>query len=107
MQLKRVSVMLKIFRGELKYNNFYYYTEHTSESFEAKHEAEEVGKIISDYVRGLTDRQQYIFISRFYMTDLVENIAKSLGLTESGVYKALTAIKQGLKSNLVKKGVFI
>ena len=34
-------------------------------SVEAEYEAAEIGKIISDYVRSLSDRQMYIFIDRF------------------------------------------
>lgn len=79
----------------------------STETVEDKIEAEELGKIISEYVRGLSKQQQYIFVGRFYMADTIENIAKELGITTSSVYKAIDRIKKGLKSYLQGKGVYI
>lgn len=79
----------------------------STESVEEIVEAEEVGKIISEYVRGLSKNQQYIFVGRFYMADTIENIAKELGITTSSVYKAIYRIKKGLKSYLQGKGVYL
>lgn len=69
--------------------------------------AKEVGRIISDFVRGLSDKRQYIFMSRFYMVESVEVIAGELHLTESTVYKELTKLKKELKDRLEAEGVTI
>lgn len=79
----------------------------STETIEEKLEAEEVGRIISEYVRGLSKQQQYIFVGRFYMADTVENIAKELGVTPSSIYKAIDRIKKGLKCSLQGKGVYL
>ena len=79
----------------------------STESVEEIVEAEEVGKIISEYVRSLSKQQQYIFVGRFYMADTIENIAKELGITTSSVYKAIDRIKKGLKSYLQGKVVYL
>ena len=80
---------------------------HSVETVEEQIEAKEVGKIISDYVRGLSKQQQYIFVGRFYFADTIENIAKELGITTSSVYKAIDRIKKGLKSYLQGKGGYL
>ncbi len=72
-----------------------------------EYEAVELGKIISDFVSKLSDRQRYIFIDRFYMAEPVGSIAADLNIGVSTVYRELEAIKQGLKIHLEKKGVCI
>lgn len=69
--------------------------------------AKEVGRIISDFVRALSDKRQYIFMSRFYMFEPVEVIAGELHLTESAVYKELTKLKKELKDRFEAEGVTI
>ena len=84
-----------------------YDTLKSDKTAEEQYEAEEVGKIISEYVRCLSKKNQYIFVGRFYMLDSVDSIANELGMSASNVYKALNRIKQGLKCYLEKNGVFI
>lgn len=79
----------------------------SEETVEEEYSAIELGKQISDFVRGLSEREQYIFMSRYYFADPIESIAKALGKTESSVYKALTKIKKALKNYLEERGVLI
>ena len=67
-------------------------------------QAEELGKIISDYVRSLSKRQRYIFMSRYYVAEPIEKIAQELGMSKSTVNKEITFIKAGLKTVLEKEG---
>lgn len=67
-------------------------------------DAVELGKIISDYLRTLSDRQQFIFIGRYYMAESVESIAKDLNMTASAVYKELGKLKSNLKNYLERSG---
>lgn len=69
--------------------------------------AEEVGRIINDYVNELPERQRYIFIARFYMAESVESIADDLNIAMATVYRELDKIKQGLKLHLEKNEVYI
>ena len=84
-----------------------YDTLQASDSIETELETNEIGHLISDYVRGLSKQNRFIFVGRFYMADSVENIANELDLTPSSIYKALERIKIGLKNHLEKKGVII
>ena len=70
-------------------------------------DAESLKAIINEYVRLLNARRRYIFIGRYYMAESVDTLARTLGITESSVYKELTKIKNGLKKHLEKNGVNI
>lgn len=80
---------------------------HSDETVEAEYVAEEVGKIINDYVRELPDRQRYIFIDRFYLAESVETIATDLSISVPTVYREIDKIKQSLKLYLERNGVYI
>ncbi len=68
--------------------------------------AEELGRIISKFVRALPDRRMYIFMSRYYAARPVKVIAKMLRCSESTVHKELASIKRDLKKTLEKEGYF-
>lgn len=70
-------------------------------------EARELGGIISDFVRGLSPKRQYIFMGRFYFADPVAVIAKELGITESAVYKEIKKLRNDLKTFLELKEVYV
>ena len=82
-------------------------TLHSEYLVEKEYEAKEVGKLINDYVRKLTERQRYIFIDRFYLAESVETIANDLSISVPTVYREIEKIKQGLKNHLERNEVFI
>lgn len=63
-----------------------------------------LGRVIGDFVRSLSDRRMYIFISRYYFARPIREIAKLLGCSESTVNKEIAAIKCALKEKLKKEG---
>ncbi|MGM9632210.1 MAG: RNA polymerase sigma factor [Eubacteriales bacterium] len=73
-------------------------------SFENEDTAAHLGKIISDFVRSLSKRQRYIFMSRYYVAEPIEKIAAELGVSKSTVNKDISAIKSGLEEALGKEG---
>lgn len=79
----------------------------SDESVEAALEAKEIGRLTSEYVRGLSKQNRYIFIGRFYIGDSVNQIANELHLTSSSIYKALEKIKNGLKVYFQSNGVIV
>ncbi len=80
---------------------------HSDASVEEEYEAAEIGKIINDYVRSLSDRQRYIFIDRFYLAEDVETISADLSISISTVYREIEKIKQGLRLHLERNDIFI
>lgn len=70
-------------------------------------QANELGRVISDFVRSLPDRRMYIFMSRYYMARPIKEIAELLGCSESTVNKEIAVIKRDLKERLEKEGYFL
>ena len=73
-------------------------------SFENEENAKIIGSIINDYVKGLSQRQRYIFMSRYYVAEPIETIAHELSVSVSTVKKEISSIKIGLKEALKKEG---
>lgn len=82
-------------------------TLHGDDSVAVKYEMAEVGKIINNYMRELSDRQRYIFIDRFYLAESVETIATDLSISVPTVYREIDKIKHSLKLYLEWNDVYI
>ena len=74
---------------------------------DSEFDAERLGRIISDFVRSLPERKQFIFISRYYLADPIDTIASDLSLSRSMVNKVLSAIRSALKEKLESEGYSI
>ena len=74
---------------------------------ESYFDAKRLGEVVSRFVRELPERQQYIFMSRYFAADSVENIARELDLSKIMVKKELAAIRAVLKEALEKEGYFV
>ncbi len=66
----------------------------------------QLGSIINDYIKTLSDREEFIFICRYYCSDRISDIAEMLHVSERTVFNELTAIRRGLKKILVQEGYF-
>ena len=73
----------------------------------AEIEAKELGKIISNYVRSLSDRQMYIFVGRYYFAEPIAKICEELGCSSSTAKREIKAIKNGLKEKLESEGFIV
>ncbi|MBQ5602702.1 MAG: sigma-70 family RNA polymerase sigma factor [Clostridia bacterium] len=71
-----------------------------SEAFDS----ERLGKVISSFVRSLSERRQFIFMSRYYAAEPIDKIASALSLSRSSVNKELAAIRSALKEKLESEG---
>lgn len=67
-------------------------------------DANELGRVISDFVRSLSQRRMYIFMSRYYIFRPINEISKLLGCSESTVNKEIASIKKQLKEKLNEEG---
>lgn len=74
------------------------------ETVEKELDAYFLGKIISDYLRTLTERGRFIFMSRYYVANTVDRIARDLNMSRSAVNKELARIRSGLKEKLESEG---
>ena len=64
----------------------------------------ELAKAISRFVRMLSERQSYIFISRYYFAQPIAKISKDLSCSDSTVKRELAVIKKQLKAHLESEG---
>lgn len=74
------------------------------EGADAELDTKELGRVISDFVRSLTERRRFIFISRYYMAEPIDTIAGDLELSRSMVNKELATIRRILKEKLESEG---
>ena len=74
---------------------------------DSEFDAERLGRVISDFVRSLSERRQFIFLSRYYVSDPIDTIAKNLSLSRSMINKELAAIRTALKEKLESEGYSI
>ena len=74
---------------------------------EAAFDAKRLGQVISEFVRSLPPRRRFIFMSRYYLAEHIDAIAKDLGLSRSMVNKELAAIRRSLKEKLEREGYFV
>jgi RNA polymerase sigma-70 factor (ECF subfamily) len=75
------------------------------DSPEVEYESAVVGKVINTYLRTLSERDMCLFISRYFCSDPIGDIAKKCGMSESGVKKALLRLREGLRNELEKEGI--
>ena len=74
------------------------------ETPEDAYDAVRLGEIITEFVQDLPKRGRYIFMSRYYVAETVDRIARDLGVSRSTVHKELAAIRRDLKEKLEKEG---
>lgn len=67
-------------------------------------DGETLGRVLSDFLRSLNTRKRYIFMSRYYIADSIEKIARDLNVSRSTVNKELAAIRKSLKEKLESEG---
>jgi RNA polymerase sigma-70 factor (ECF subfamily) len=75
-----------------------------SRDMAAELDTKELGRIISDFLRQLPRRQRFIFISRYYMAEPIDAIAKELHLSRSMVNKDLATVRRSLRKKLESEG---
>ena len=73
-------------------------------SAEEEYFLNELSRLLSQYLRSLPERSAFIFITRYYCSDRISDIAAMLHVSESTVFRELTSIRQGLKELLEKEG---
>ncbi len=70
----------------------------------SEQDARELADVISTWLRTLTERQRYIFMSRYYDARSIVEIAQIVGCSRSTVNAEIALIKASLKKTLEKEG---
>ena len=69
--------------------------------------SESVKRVVETYLRSTTQRRMYVFISRFFYSYTVAQIAGRLGCSVSLVNKELARIKSELRACFEKEGITV
>lgn len=74
------------------------------DSFHTEQQARALGDLLTAFTSTLSDRRAYIFMSRYYLSRPIDEIAEKLGCSKSTVNKEIAAIKQDLRQLLESEG---
>ncbi len=67
----------------------------------------QISKVLNTYLYGLSKRERFIFVCRYYYSDNVKYIAQMLDLSDKTVYRELARIRNGLREALLEEGIVI
>ena len=77
------------------------------DSIDRERATRELADIINQALGAMKDREQYIFVCRYYYADKISAIASSLGVSEVTVNRTLSKLRSDLKSRLDAAGYTI
>jgi RNA polymerase sigma-70 factor (ECF subfamily) len=64
-----------------------------------------VGEVLNAFLHGLSERDQLIFVCRYYYCDKVTDIGEMLNISDRTVFRALSDMRDTLKEKLSKEGI--
>ena len=64
----------------------------------------ELARVLNSFVLTLQDKQEFIFVCRYYFADKVDTIAAMLKTSPRTVYRELSVIRESLKQYLEQEG---
>ena len=70
-------------------------------------QAEEIGRIVTRYLEGVSDRRLYVFVSRYFFALTIPQIAKRLSCSQSLVSKEVAEIKRELRNLLEQEEIYV
>ena len=73
---------------------------------EGQVDAKELGKVINQFVVSLPEREQNLFVRRYFFSEPIKAIADRYDLRENSVHVTLSRIRKRLRSRLSKEGYF-
>ena len=79
----------------------------SADTVDSEINSELLGRVISNYLKGLPPRSRYIFMARYYAGEPIDKISKELNLSRSGLNKELSRIKDGLRKALESEDFYI
>ncbi|MBQ5842294.1 MAG: sigma-70 family RNA polymerase sigma factor [Clostridia bacterium] len=68
-------------------------------------DSKEIGRIITEYLDSVSDRNMYFFISRYFLVIPIADIAKKSGCSVSTVNKQLAVMKRQLRELFAREGI--
>lgn len=69
--------------------------------------SDQLGQALSDFIRSLPQNKKQIFMSRYYFSDSIAEIARSQHVSESAIYKELGHLRDALKTYLIEMDIYV
>ena len=66
-----------------------------------------ISKVLNTFLLGLSRRDRFIFVCRYYYADPVKAIAKLLDISDKTVYRELAKLRADLREALLKEGIVV
>ena len=76
-------------------------------SIDRERATRELAELINAALHAMTDREQYVFVCRYYYADKISAIASSLGVSEPTINRTLANLRRDLKARLDDAGYTI
>ena len=76
-------------------------------SIDRERATRELAELINAALHAMTDREQYVFVCRYYYADKISAIASSLGVSEPTINRTLAKLRRDLKARLDNAGYTI
>ena len=73
-------------------------------SVEEEYAIRQISKVLSNFLRDSDEKDEFMFICRYYYADKLSTIADMLGVNEKTVYRALLRMREELGEKLKKEG---
>lgn len=67
-------------------------------------EAEELGKLLDEFIRTLNKSEQFVFVRRYFWSDSITQIANVSDMNEGRIRSMLFRVRKRLKKHLNKEG---
>lgn len=74
---------------------------------EAELEGEEIGRILNDFLRTLSQESRILFLRRYWYAESIADIARRYGMGESKVKTSLYRTRMKLRRQLEKEGIAV
>lgn len=68
-------------------------------------ESEEIGRVISDFLRAQSQEMRKVFVRRYWYMDPIQDISRAYGMSESKVKSMLFRMRNKLRGYLEKEGI--
>lgn len=74
---------------------------------ESDFDAKQLGQLLGNFLRGLSERKQYIFIARYYIALPIDTICSLLSVSRATVNREIAEMKAELKCKLEQEGYLV
>ena len=73
-------------------------------SVEEEYAIREMCRILNEYLHSISEKDEFIFVCRYYYSDRISDIAKMLGVSDRTIYRSLSEMRAAFKKKIEEEG---